>query len=185
MSLGWLTESALMPKKPREIEEVGKSSMFDLRAAMYQSEEAVSKSDGGVAAAAQAEERRRRERRQGVFGSGQNRGVAARSASDLAHEQGEDKRITESLKRKVGTRAATSKRIPASPTISLSHRRQCTTRSCVAMPTPRARCSRATQGAPCRLQAPANRTAPRYLLHARRRQSLEPARRAMNWSTSS
>ena len=101
MSLGWLTESALMPKKPKEIAEVGKASMFDLRAALYQSEEAVHQSDGGVAAAAVAEERQRRERRKNVLASGKNTGITERNATDLAYEAGEEDRVTKALERKV------------------------------------------------------------------------------------
>ena len=108
MSLGWLTESSLMPKRPKEIDDVGKASMFGLRAALYQQEEAVAQKDGSVAAAALADERRRRERRVearagglgGVGAAAQNRGVHERNASDLAEEADEEARVAESLKRK-------------------------------------------------------------------------------------
>ena len=100
-SLGWLTESALLPKRPQEIQDVGKASMVDLRAATYQSEEAVRQLDGGAAATAQAEERRRRARRADVLSAASNRGVAARDAADVAGEQDEALRVSEALKKKV------------------------------------------------------------------------------------
>ena len=100
-SLGWLTESSILPSKPNEIQEVGKASIVDLRAAVYQAEEAVRQQDGGVAASAIAEERRRRAARADVLGVSANRGVMARGASDLAHELDEARRVEESLARKV------------------------------------------------------------------------------------
>lgn len=38
-SLGWLTESSIMPKKHRAIEGVGASSILELKAQLYQSQE--------------------------------------------------------------------------------------------------------------------------------------------------
>ena len=52
MSLGWLTESSLMPKRAKEIEQVGKSTMVDLRAQLYRSEESLKHTEGGASAAA-------------------------------------------------------------------------------------------------------------------------------------
>ena len=40
-SLGWLTESAVMPKKQRAIEGVGPSSIVELRAQLYRTQEDV------------------------------------------------------------------------------------------------------------------------------------------------
>ena len=100
MSLGWLTESALLPKRPNEIAEVGEASMVDLRAELYKSEEAVRHPDG-AARAALAEERKRAARRSDVLKAGKNRGVDAREAADLAYEQGEAKRSSESREKKV------------------------------------------------------------------------------------
>lgn len=40
-SLGWLTESAVMPKKQRVIEGVGPSSIVELRAQLYRTQEDV------------------------------------------------------------------------------------------------------------------------------------------------
>lgn len=40
-SLGWLTESAIMPKKKRAIEGVGASSIVELRAQLYRTQEDV------------------------------------------------------------------------------------------------------------------------------------------------
>lgn len=38
-SLGWLTESSIMPKKHRAIEGVGPSSIMELKAQLYKSQE--------------------------------------------------------------------------------------------------------------------------------------------------
>lgn len=43
-SLGWLTESTIMPKKHRTIEGVGASSIFELKAELYKSQEDSKKS---------------------------------------------------------------------------------------------------------------------------------------------
>lgn len=43
-SLGWLTESSIMPKKHRAIGGVGASSIMDLKAQLYQSQEDSKKS---------------------------------------------------------------------------------------------------------------------------------------------
>lgn len=54
-SLGWLTESAVMPKKHRAIEGVGASSILELKAQLYRTQEEARKtkqesSSGGDAA---------------------------------------------------------------------------------------------------------------------------------------
>lgn len=38
-SLGWITESSIMPKKHRAIEGVGPSSIMELKAQLYKSQE--------------------------------------------------------------------------------------------------------------------------------------------------
>ncbi|KAH7568591.1 hypothetical protein JRO89_XS06G0019500 [Xanthoceras sorbifolium] len=43
-SLGWLTESSIMPKKQRSIEGVGASSILELKAQLYRSQEETKKS---------------------------------------------------------------------------------------------------------------------------------------------
>lgn len=43
-SLGWLTESSIMPKKHRAIEGVGASSILELKAELYKSQEDSKKS---------------------------------------------------------------------------------------------------------------------------------------------
>ena len=43
-SLGWLTESSIMPKKQRSIEGVGPSSILELKAQVYKSQEETKKS---------------------------------------------------------------------------------------------------------------------------------------------
>lgn len=43
-SLGWLTESTIMPKKHKSIEGVGASSIFELKAELYKSQEESKKS---------------------------------------------------------------------------------------------------------------------------------------------
>ncbi|XP_044461402.1 uncharacterized protein At4g18257-like isoform X2 [Mangifera indica] len=44
-SLGWLTESSLMPKKQRSIEVVGPSFILELRAQLYKSQEESKRSE--------------------------------------------------------------------------------------------------------------------------------------------
>lgn len=43
-SLGWLTESSIMPKKHKAIEGVGASSILELKAQLYKSQEENRKS---------------------------------------------------------------------------------------------------------------------------------------------
>lgn len=43
-SLGWLTESSIMPKKHRAIAGVGPTSILELKAQLYRSQEDVKKS---------------------------------------------------------------------------------------------------------------------------------------------
>ncbi|EXC29386.1 hypothetical protein L484_021696 [Morus notabilis] len=43
-SLGWLTESSIMPKKHRAISGVGASSIMELKAQLYKSQEDTKKS---------------------------------------------------------------------------------------------------------------------------------------------
>lgn len=72
MSLGWLTESSLIPKEPKPIKGVGTASLLQLQAAVYERERRGS-------AAAQAAKRRR-----GALDlkGSQNQGVEARAAKD-------------------------------------------------------------------------------------------------------
>lgn len=100
MSLGWLTESSLLPKRPKQIEEVGKASMVDLRAALYQSEETLQQTDGSLRA---EEQERRMKRKADVLGGMKNRGVAERDAADVAYELDEQRRVEQALKRKAST----------------------------------------------------------------------------------
>ena len=102
MSLGWLTESSLMPKRAKEIEQVGKSTMVDLRAQLYRSEESLKHTESGAsAAAALAAERRKMERRRDVLGAGRNAGVGERSASDVKAERDAATLSHEAMARKV------------------------------------------------------------------------------------
>ena len=102
MSLGWLTESSLMPKRAKEIEQVGKSTMVDLRAQLYRSEESLKHTESGAsAAAALAAERRKVERRRDVLGAGRNAGVGERSASDVKAERDAAALSHEAMARKV------------------------------------------------------------------------------------
>eukprot|EP00976_Prorocentrum_cordatum_P054431 1098316-Prorocentrum_minimum.AAC.1 len=47
-SLGWMTESAVMPKKQRVIDGVGVGSLVDLKAQLYRTQEAVKRRQDGV-----------------------------------------------------------------------------------------------------------------------------------------
>jgi hypothetical protein len=102
MSLGWLTESSLMPKRAKEIEQVGKATMVDLRAQLYRSEESLKHTESGAsAAAALAVERRKVERRRDVLSAGRNTGVSERSASDAKAERDSAALSQEAMARKV------------------------------------------------------------------------------------
>ena len=85
MSLGWLAEAAILPRKPHQIEEVGKESLVDLKAALYASEEKARNLQNDPAARAN-EEQRRRERRQADGVGAHNKGVDQRGAADLRAE---------------------------------------------------------------------------------------------------
>ena len=96
-SLGWLAESSVLPRKPKQIDEVGKASMVDLRAAVYATEEKLKRPEE-----LKAEERRRRSdlRTAGPLGVARNSGVAERSAADDKYEREEGQRIKDALARK-------------------------------------------------------------------------------------
>lgn len=47
-SLGWLTESSVMPKKHKAIEGVGASSIVELKAQLYRSQEEARKAKEAV-----------------------------------------------------------------------------------------------------------------------------------------
>ena len=85
-----------MPKRPKQIEDVSKTTMVDLRAALYQSEETLKQQDGATV----REEQKRREKRKGDGLGMKNKGVAGREAADLAYERDENTRVEESLRRK-------------------------------------------------------------------------------------
>ena len=85
----------MLPRRPRQIEQVGKASIVDLHAALYASEESKRLLQDPAARAA-AEERRRHARI--ALGSceaspllfGTNRGVAARIATDMRADSSEE-----------------------------------------------------------------------------------------------
>jgi hypothetical protein len=58
-SLGWLTESAVMPKKHKVIEGVSAGSILDLKAQLYRTQEEARKPGAQDAAAAASGEFRR------------------------------------------------------------------------------------------------------------------------------
>ena len=100
MSLGWLTESTLMPRKGKEIEDVGKATMVDMRAALYQTESAL-KQPEGHASAALADQRRRRERRRDPLAASSNIGVGDRDAAASRQQREDEARVTAAMARKV------------------------------------------------------------------------------------
>ena len=94
-SYGWISESTILPKKPRQIEDVGMASMIDLRAAVFATEEGLNRPDAGEL------RRHERERRKaGPLGLASNSGVAKRSAADTAEGRNEAQRIKDALARK-------------------------------------------------------------------------------------
>ncbi|KAF0902971.1 hypothetical protein E2562_022609 [Oryza meyeriana var. granulata] len=85
-SLGWLTESAVMPKKHKAIEGVGAASILDLKAQLYRTQEEARKPtahDAAAAAAASGEFRRAKNRTAPAHPLGaKNSGVDARAHKD-------------------------------------------------------------------------------------------------------
>uniref|UniRef100_A0A0D9V3V9 Uncharacterized protein n=1 Tax=Leersia perrieri TaxID=77586 RepID=A0A0D9V3V9_9ORYZ len=85
-SLGWLTESAVMPKKHKAIEGVGAASILDLKAQLYRTQEEARKPsahDAAAAAAASGEFRRAKKRASPADPLGaKNSGVDARAHKD-------------------------------------------------------------------------------------------------------
>lgn len=85
-SLGWLTESAVMPKKHKAIEGVGAASILDLKAQLYRTQEEARNptAPGAVAAAASGGEFRRAKIRSTPADplGAKNSGVDARAHKD-------------------------------------------------------------------------------------------------------
>jgi hypothetical protein len=83
VSLGWLTESAVMPKKHKAIEGVGAASILDLKAQLYRTQEEARNptAPGAVAAAASGGEFRRAKIRSGPTDplGAKNSGVESRA----------------------------------------------------------------------------------------------------------
>lgn len=108
MSLGWNTESALLPSKAKAI-DVSQSSMLDLKAIVFEREEQRrhhehQEPSGSQDGSGKSDWRRRRRgervldssegtrRSESVFARN-NRGVEGRGAADEAHRQAEMVRI--------------------------------------------------------------------------------------------
>lgn len=82
-SLGWLTESAVMPKKHKAIEGVGAASILDLKAQLYRTQEEARKPTAPDAAAVSGEFRRAKKRSAPADPLGaKNSGVDARAHKD-------------------------------------------------------------------------------------------------------
>uniref|UniRef100_A0A0A9BLT6 Uncharacterized protein n=1 Tax=Arundo donax TaxID=35708 RepID=A0A0A9BLT6_ARUDO len=83
-SLGWLTESAVMPKKHKAIEGVGAASILDLKAQLYRTQEEARNPTAPDAAAAVSGEFRRAKRRSAPTDplGAKNSGVDARAHKD-------------------------------------------------------------------------------------------------------
>ena len=90
-SLGWLTESTIMPRKSRKIEEVSNASMVGLHAALYQSEESLRNPD--------AVPKKRRHEASNLLKGAHNSGVKERDAKD-EYDRDEARLISEALARK-------------------------------------------------------------------------------------
>ncbi|OWM63895.1 uncharacterized protein At4g18257-like [Punica granatum] len=80
-SLGWLTESSIMPKKHREIAGVGATSILELKAQLYRSQEDVKKSKELGAPDAEFHRARKILPAPNLF-SAKNSGVEARALKD-------------------------------------------------------------------------------------------------------
>ncbi|OMO49930.1 hypothetical protein COLO4_38286 [Corchorus olitorius] len=80
-SLGWLTESSIMPKKHRAIEGVGASSILELKAELYKSQEESKKSKELTGADVEYHRAKKRIVPHDTF-SHKNSGVEARAHKD-------------------------------------------------------------------------------------------------------
>ncbi|KAI4298251.1 hypothetical protein L6164_031832 [Bauhinia variegata] len=80
-SLGWLTESSIMPKKHRAISGVGASSIMELKAQLYQSQEESKKSRELVGTEVEYQRAKKKITPKDVF-SVKNSGVDARAHKD-------------------------------------------------------------------------------------------------------
>lgn len=92
-SLGWITESSVMPKKQRAINGVGAASILELRAELYRTQEDVKKfkdagAEGGLDGADLAKSRRKLAIPD-VF-SRKNSGVDQRAGNDELHLEAEN-----------------------------------------------------------------------------------------------
>ncbi|KAJ4768803.1 Coiled-coil domain-containing protein 174 [Rhynchospora pubera] len=85
LGLGWLTESAVMPKKHKAIEGVGAASIVELKAQLYRTQEEARKakdSDPSSSSAASAADASRARKRSADLFSPKNSGVDARAHKD-------------------------------------------------------------------------------------------------------
>ncbi|XP_057865936.2 uncharacterized protein At4g18257 [Cryptomeria japonica] len=80
-SLGWLTESAALPKKQKAIEGVGVSSIVELRAQLYNTQEEAKRAKEGAPDNADLHRARKKPVHNDVF-SNKNSGVEVRSHRD-------------------------------------------------------------------------------------------------------
>nr|CAD1834292.1 unnamed protein product [Ananas comosus var. bracteatus] len=81
-SLGWLTESAVMPKKHKAIEGVGASSIVELKAQLYRTQEEARKAKDSSAASADEFHRARKKPLPSDLFSQKNSGVESRARRD-------------------------------------------------------------------------------------------------------
>ncbi|KAL1222940.1 hypothetical protein V5N11_013411 [Cardamine amara subsp. amara] len=80
-SLGWLTESSIMPKKHRAIEGVGPSSIMELKAQLYKSQEEAKQTKDLTGSDAQYHRAKERIAAKDSF-SAKNSGVESRALKD-------------------------------------------------------------------------------------------------------
>lgn len=83
-SLGWITESSVMPRKRRDIEGVGAASILELQAELYRTQEDVKKIKEGGADDLDEQRSRRKLAVPDVF-SKKNSGVEERAGRDKLH----------------------------------------------------------------------------------------------------
>ncbi|CAM6102098.1 unnamed protein product [Calypogeia fissa] len=83
-SLGWITESSVMPRKRRDIEGVGAASILELQAELYRTQEDVKKVKEGGAVDLDEQRSRRKLAVPDVF-SRKNSGVEERAGRDKLH----------------------------------------------------------------------------------------------------
>ena len=99
-NLGWVAGTTILPRRPNAIDEVGKASMVDLHAALYQTDATRTSSDPAVRAAEGQRRKQLRTTTDKTLGRGGNSGVDQRNAADERAEADAEAKRQEAMERK-------------------------------------------------------------------------------------